>query len=160
MKRFKEYLMENEIKGTYAAVRPDVKHSTILSDFMEKHKIPNPESTDKLHATLLYSRKFLPTYKPNKDLNHEAILDKFEIWPTKSGKNCLVLKFTSPTLVARHNDLMSKHNATYDYPLFKTHMSLSYDIGEFDISKITIEELPKTMIFTNEYHEDLDTGGK
>ena len=157
MKSFKEYITESK-KGTYAAVRPDVSSAKSLTDLMTKHGVPNPEPADKLHSTLLYSRKNLPKYTPDTSISHESDSHKLEVWPTKSGKNCLVMKMNAPSLESRHKELMYKHKATYDYPEYKPHISLSYDIGDFDINKI--KDIPKKMKFTNEYQEELDTSGK
>ena len=70
------------------------------------------------------------------------------------------MKFDSPALQSRHKDLMDTHQATYDYPEYKTHLSLSYDIGDFDIKQIDFSLIAHPIIFTNEYQEDLDTEGK
>ena len=159
MKSFKEYIME-EKKGTYAAVRPSKDHSDKLSTMMLKHDVPNAEAHDKLHCTLLYSRKHLPDYKPEPDIEHHADVKGLEIWPTKSGKNCLVMKLHSPSLEKRHKDLMDKHEATYDYPEYKPHLSLSYDVGDnFDHKKLE-KDLPKSIKLKHEYQEELDTTGK
>jgi hypothetical protein len=161
MRSFKEFLIEyTQLSGTYAAVKPSKNDSNILEKFISDNNIPNPEPIDKLHATLLYSRKPLPSYKPDPKLTHLVLVDKLEIWPTKSGKNCLVLKLKSDDLSKRHLYLMNKHKATYDYPEFKVHISLSYDVGDYDISKLNIKYLPKTIKLDGEYHEPLDTSGK
>jgi hypothetical protein len=100
----------------------------------------------------------LPKYKPDSDLTHDAEIHNLEVWPTKSGKNCLVAKMHSPSLKARHKDLMNTHNAEYDYKDFTPHISLSYDIGDHDISNL--KGLPKKIKMSHEYQEDLDTTGK
>ena len=148
-----------ENKGTYAAVKPDDESKHILMKYLHDKGVPNPESGDKLHSTLLYSRKHLKDYKSDAHLSHDATPHKIEVWPTKSGKKCLVLKLHSPSLQARHEHLMDKHKATYDYPEFKPHISLSYDIGDYDHSKLTHHDIPHLKL-THEYHEDLDTTGK
>lgn len=159
MKSFKLFL-EDSTKGTYAAVKPDAEGQSHLDKFMKDHNIPNPESADKLHSTLLYSRKHLPNYSPDKALKHEAYTKNLEVWPTKSGKRCLVLKLDSNSLHKRHIHLMDKHKAEYDYPEFKPHISLSYDLGDFDEKKLDHTKLPKKLSLTHEYHEVLDTEGK
>ena len=159
MMSFKEYLMEAQA-GTYAAVRPSKEDGDKIQKFMGLHNIPNPEPTDKLHATLLYSRKHLPDYEPDTTLVHDAKIDSLEVWNTKSGKNCLVAKITSPSLANRYTKLMVEHGATAEYSEFKPHISLSYDIGNFDISKLKVSQLPKSLKMTDEYKEALDTNGK
>lgn len=158
MLSFKEYLME-EKKGTYAAVQPSKSDGEQLHKMLVAHGVPNPETPEKLHATLLYSRKHLPLYNPDEELEHHADIHKLEVWPTKSGKNCLVMKLHSPALEKRHELLMKKHRATYDYPDFKPHVSLSYDIGDFD-HKDLHKHLPKSIRLGREYKEPLDVTGK
>jgi len=155
MMGFKEYSQ----KGTYAALKPTKEDAKALYDIYKSLGVPNVEQSNKLHCTLLYSRKFLPNYKPEPDVKFNGSVTGVEIWPTKSGKNCLVMKFTSPKIVKRHNQLMDEHKATYDYPEYKTHLSLSYDVGDFDTSTIE-DKLPKAITLTGEYQEELDTTGK
>ena len=155
MLSFKDFISESK-SGTYAAVTPTEESHTHLRKFMEDNKIPNAEKN--LHATLLYSRKHLPNYKPDDSIEHHADTHKLEIWPTKSGKNCLVMKLNSDSLKTRHKKLMDEHKATYDYPEFNPHISLSYDVGDFDHTKL--KNIPKKLKLSNEYSEDLDTTGK
>lgn len=152
-------LIEKEQPGTYAAACPDQNSANRLVDFMTKHQIQNPEPADKLHCTILYSRKHLPNYVPMPKLTFVAIPTSLEIWP-ESGKNILVLKFDSPGLQARHKELMNTHQATWDYPDYKTHITLSYDAGDIDIKTLDYSMIAKPIIFTNEYQEDLDLTGK
>lgn len=156
MKTFKEFLTESE-KGTYAAARPSPFDHALLHKLMSDHNVPNPE--DNLHATLLYSRKHLPDYEPSPGIEHHADTHKLEMWPTKSGKNCLVLKLGSKSLKDRHEHLMDTHKATYDYPEFKPHISLSYDVGDYDHTELS-KHIPQSIKLSNEYKEDLDTTGR
>jgi hypothetical protein len=159
MKSFKQFITE-EPKGTYAAVRPHSHDGALLHQWMIDNDVKNQEPINKLHCTLLYSRKPLPKYKPDTNLLHESTIDGLDVWHTKSGKNCLVLKLTSNSLVKRHEQLMTQHEATYDWPEYKTHISLSYDIGDAPLSSFNASTLPKHLLLTDEYQEELDTGGK
>lgn len=152
-------LME-EMKGTYAGVRLDKKSNNLIETYMKEHDVPNRVPTDKLHITLLYSRKYLPNYKPSQtSYPMSAKTVGFHMWKTQSlehkdSKNCLVLEINAPKLIKRHKELMDEHEATFDYPEYKTHITLSYDIGDFDIS-----DLPKMhnlLTIEKEYKEDLD----
>lgn len=155
---FREFLKEAALPGTYAAVKPSKDDMILILAFAKEMGVPNIEA--ELHVTLLYSRKNLPNYKPDNSLQFEASLKKFEIWPTKSGENCLVLTLDSPELQARHKFLMDEHKATYDYPEYKVHISLSYNIGDFDIQSLNVNKLPTSIILTDEYQEELDLTGK
>ena len=160
MKTFKEYLMEQANKGTYAAVIPSKESEAAINSFIKTNNIPLPSDQDKLHSTLLYSRKHLPKYSPESKFEYSATPKAIEVWPTKSGARCLVLTLDCPDLVKRHKELMDQHKATYDFPDYKPHISLSYDIGNFDEKKLNIKDLPNKITLTGEYQEDLDTSGK
>lgn len=155
---FKEFLKEATLPGTYAAVRPSKDDMVRILAFANKMGIPNIEA--ELHVTLLYSRKNLPNYTPDKSLEFASTPKKFEIWPTKSGMNCLVLTLDSPALQARHKFLMDEHDAEYDFDKYKVHISLSYDVGDFDILALDVKNLPSMITLTDEYTEELDLIGK
>lgn len=137
-------LHEAETKGTYAAVKFSKDTKDRIKSFIKKYDIPNAVRPDKLHTTLLYSRKFLPDYKAEGDLT-EPIVGKpigFELWKTQPREGqeqtqCLVLRYEAPELEARHKALMKEHGATWDYPDYNAHVTLSYnfpgtleDVGE------------------------------
>ena len=76
---------------------------------------------------------------------------EFDVWetsPTQGAKTrCLILKIDCPELVARHKELMDEHEATYDYPVYQPHITLSYDIGDLDINDLpdVKKTIPKRM---------------
>lgn len=141
-------------KGTYAGVRFDNKTLDKIEYWLKENCIENAVPRDKLHSTLLYSRKYLPDYTPQGDLRNPMIgvPYAFDIWTSSSGKNCLVLKFICNALQLRHEYLMKIHNATFDYSEYTPHITLSYDIG---IKKyFPVFNFP--IIINHEYHEDLN----
>lgn len=164
MKLF-EIIMETEHKGTYAGVRFDDNTKRAISKYIKDNDIPNPVSADKLHTTLLYSRKHLPNYKPLGQLKRALVghPTEFDVWESK-GKlrdeattRCLVLEFKCPNLVERHKHLMDEHQATYDFPEYKTHITLSYDIGDLDIDDLPdIKKTLDSITIVEEYSEELD----
>ena len=148
-------------KGTYAFASLDAESRKVISEYIKDNDIPNPTKTDKLHCTLIYSRVEVPDMKSKGDYKPPMVCKPkgLEIWkaqPDEDGntKNCLVLKLSCPEFTARHKELMDKHpKATYDYPEFKVHVTLSYDIGdkklkdfpdikqELRLEKETVQEL-------------------
>lgn len=151
---FKDYL--NEEKGTYAGFKFDKESQDYIMDLIKELNVPNPVSRDDLHSTLLYSEKYLPDYKAAKNINGVAVADKLEIFKTDEG-NVLVLRLDSEFMRKRHNELMRVHDATYPYPEYKPHVTLSYDVGDFKIPKV---KLSKGIIIDKEYQEDLDKDWK
>ena len=148
-------------KGTYAGVRFTEKTLTDIKDYMDTNEIPNPLPNSKMHSTLLYSRKYLPDYKPagkyKEPLKGESV--KFEKWPSQpdgEGKvsMCLVLLYDCPDLNARHEELMKEHDAEYDFDDYKTHITFSYDVGGFRCKKLPDVDFDIEVM--NEYMEDLN----
>lgn len=82
-----------------------------------------------------------------------------EVFNTQDNKRCLVIKLESEYLTNRHKELMKNYpSLTYDYPEYIPHITLSYDIGDFDISEIKLNESTTLPMFFNiitEYKEDL-----
>lgn len=157
-----EEIMEKEESkpGTYAGVHFSPATLDSLEQYVQDNKIPSPLEKDHFHTTVLYSRKHLPDFEPAGDYDTPMIgvPKKFEIWPSQpdeSGhvKKCLVLTYKCDELCQRHKDLMTDHGATYDFDEYKPHVTLSYDIGDFDISELP--EFEEELEITNEYGEEL-----
>lgn len=153
---------ERRRKGTYAAVLFDDRTVESLLELQEKLEIPNPLGEDKFHTTLLYSRRYLPNYTALGELEPVATSDdvvyELEIWPSGSGeKNVLVLKYDCEWLSERHSRLMAEHGATWDYPDYIPHITLSYNVGEWTPNNYAVSfgnQKPITIV--EEYQEDLD----
>lgn len=154
-----QHLTEEQQKGTYAGVRFDAATTNALHKYIKDNKIPNAVPPERFHTTVLYSRRYCPNYKPLGKISPPfiGVPSNLDVWKTQDGKNALVLKYNCKDLVDRHNQLMKEHNATYDYPKYQTHITLSYDIGNLDHT--TLPDVKKTISKINivkEYGEDLD----
>lgn len=152
---------QQDKKGTYAGVKFDEQTIEAISQYIKQHKIPNGIDKNKLHTTLLYSRKYLPNYKSQGQIDPPFIgtptqLQVWESQPDENGKtsNCLVLKYQCNALYQRHKKLMSQHGATYDFDEYDPHITLSYDIGKFKHKKLPLPECD--IVITSEYQEELD----
>lgn len=157
--KIKELTQEDTGPGTFAGVRFSKETQKHIKEFCEQNNIQNALPTEKLHVTLLYSRKPCPNYEPNQNSYPMTATPKgFEIWKSEhiEGKpNCLVLKLDCPDLVDRHNELMQEHDATFDYPEYKTHVTFSYDVG--DLKAEDIPSFDADLDIVSEYKEDLRT---
>lgn len=148
--------------GTYAGVRFTKKTVDAIIEFCDEHDIPNPIKPNKFHTTLLYSRKYLPDYKPKGKYDSPLVgkPGSFDIWRSKptDGSDpayCLVLKYSCPELTKRHEELMKEHGATFDYDEYRPHITLSYDVGkEFDLKDLP--EFDGPIEIELEYSEDLN----
>lgn len=146
--------------GTYAAVQFSTDTMNAIQNYQQYNNIPNCVPPEKLHTTLLYSRKHLPEYKAagnyTKPMYGEA--EQLEIWPTRPDENgecanCLVLRFKCNELCERHNSLMDQHQATYDFPTYIPHITFSYDAGDIDTKQLSPYKGPIEIV--KEYQEDL-----
>lgn len=155
--------MESVKQGTYAGVRFSQDTKDAVNKFLKDNNIPKPVNVEKLHTTLLYSRKHLPNYKPAGKLEAPLVgtPDELVVWKTQGDNgqeqsNCLVMKYTCPKLVQRHKDLMEEHDATFDYAEYNPHITLSYDIGDLDITKLQdVKKTIRSVDIVEEYAESL-----
>jgi hypothetical protein len=135
-----------------------------IQEYIKLSDIPNGVPADKLHSTILYSRKHLPDYVPAGKYEEPIVGNPLEldVWETHANEegdttNCLVLKYECASLCARHKALMDAHEATFDYDEYVPHITLSYDIGDMDKSSLPdIKEYVKEIVIDEEYGEELN----
>lgn len=139
--------------GIYIAVRYSNNTEKALLDIQNKYNLPNV-NTD-FHTTLIYSRIGSIPMPEDYDLSkHTDLVEtdvRSEIWDTKDGRT-LVLLFPHVYLEEKHKMLIDKYKYNFDYDKYKPHITLSYDIGDLDIS--INEQIP--MEIMNGYYEPLN----
>lgn len=162
--KLRDILMEQQERGTYAGVKFSPDTVARIKAYIKDNNIPNPLRSEKFHTTLVYSRKYIPEYEPAGKYPEPMIGTpvRLDVWKTKptdgsEPSNCLVMEYDCPELTARHEELMAEHGATHDYPEYRTHVSLSYSIGDLDYKTLPdiIEGIGPIEI-VEEYGEDLD----
>lgn len=131
-----------------------------LQEYIKKNNIPNPVDIDILHTTLLYTFSDLSGYVPiTYDPPLIGTTTKFEKWPTqpKNGKisMCLVMRIDCPTLSIRYNDLIHQHNAAYTFAEYKPHITLSYDVNNFNTKDLP--DFNHKIVITNEFKKGRKT---
>lgn len=154
--RLNEILQEEtQPKGTFAGVRLSPDSVAKLMAFAKEHNIPEPLPEDEYHVTLLYSRKYLPEYKPLGKFKTPltALVKDFTLLGEE--KDALVALIDCPALVKRHQALMKEHDATWDWPEYKPHVTLSYSAKGFDTSDLYVSDVGYLKL-VSEYMEDLD----
>lgn len=150
-----QQLFEKKEKGTYAGAHFDDDTKERIKTFMEENEIPNPVPANKLHTTILYSRKHCPDYKPAGEIDFNGKPIEFVIWEGQDGNNCLVLRYECEELVKRHEELMDEHDATYDFDEYNPHITLSYNAGDLDPKTLDASKVGDIHL-VEEYGEDLD----
>ena len=148
-------------KGTYSGVKFSEDTVTGIKEYIEENNIPNHTNYEKMHSTLLYSRKYLPEYEPSGKLSDIMVGNpiKFDVWdsqPDDDGNvaKCLVLTYKCEDLVDRHKFLMKEHGATFDYDDYTPHVTFSYDIG--DMKQKDLPKFEGKIEIVEEYGEDLN----
>jgi len=123
---FQQYSKHKD--GTYVSALLDDESKQKLDLFTTQ----NLGLTDKIdpkeyHCTIIYSRTPVPAAE-----NYEfptkvyAYATGYELFDTKLGKKCLVLRLQCPAIHDINTD-MNKTGATSDYPEYKPHITISYD---------------------------------
>jgi len=147
------YEMEND-KGSYAAVTFSPETVEALKAFQYDNNIPNPLNPDEFHSTVMFSRKYIPTFKALGALqNWTGRFTGWDVFPSDDD-NALVMKYECVELAERFDKIMSEYEATWDHEQFIPHVTLSYDIGDMDVKQLPKYDGPIVLI--NEHAEDLD----
>lgn len=163
--KVQDLLEQEQPKGTYAAVKFDKATTDAVAKYIADNNLPNGLNPDKMHCTVLYSRKYCPDYEPlgKIDPPWKGTPTKLEVWESRGkGRDeeptrCLVMKFECDQLNKRHEELMKEHDATYDFPEYKTHITLSYDIGDMDETELPdIKDTVEEIKIVEEYGEELN----
>lgn len=122
--------MSDHPNGTYMSATLSKKSQKDLDKWVTDHNIPNPADPKQYHTTIVYSRKGIPEAKNYKiPLPMTAKVKEWKIFPTQAGGKCLVAVMDSPDLEKHHKTLRSEYGATYDYPDYHPHVTVSYDYG-------------------------------
>jgi hypothetical protein len=139
--------------GLYVAVKFQQETIDNIVAFQTKNNIPNPVPPEDLHSTIVYSRvkiDWTPEHNINLRVNTDASI--LETWETRGGSSCLVWHYYSPFQHRRFKEAMA-HGATYDFPQYKCHITLSYDCGDVTAEAINKPDFP--ILLDHEFMEVL-----
>ncbi|QHB48307.1 RNA ligase [Acinetobacter phage vB_AbaM_Kimel] len=139
-------------KGTYAAINFADETLDLLQEIQKSLDLYKPVPRDKLHCTIAYSRVKIP-YQPQLIGEQIGVTDKLKVFDTKTGERALVILIDSDYLHERFKYAMAL-GATYDFPDYQPHVTLSYDIGQRELPKVGFIGNP--IIAASEYVQDLD----
>lgn len=124
--------------GTYASMLFN-KQSKQALDIFTTQNLGLTEKVDPstYHCTLIYSRTPVPDAENYKfpSIVH-AYATGYEVFPTKVGGNCLVLKLNCP-IAHDINKEFNRLGATSDYDVYKPHVTICYDYkGSTEVSDL------------------------
>lgn len=143
-------------KGTYAAVQFDEDTINILLKIIKDNNIPNGLKAEDFHSTICYSRKELKNFKTLGKFSNPWIgtPTKFGVF-ANSDKSCAILFYNCKQQTQRFNYICKEYSAKWDYEHYECHVTLSYDIEDFDMKQLNIKQVPLLSI-VSEYTEDLE----
>lgn len=134
--------------GTYVSMNLDDQSRQLLDNFVEMNLgLTERVDPSTYHITVCYSRTPVPTAEFIEGLETEtdASVIGYEVFPTKNDGKCLVmrLKFTFAEFL---NKRLSDEGATSDYPEYKPHLTIAYDMNqEIDPETLPIPQFPLTF---------------
>ena len=147
--------VEKEHKGTYVGVRFTKATEKAINKFIQDNNIPAPDSIDDnggLHVTLIFSRKVLEDFEPNKNFKTNAKVKGYK--KLGKDKNCLVMELDAPAMVKRHKQIRKEHGATHDWDSYIPHITLSTEAKDFN--EANLSEFNAPIKIHGEYSMPLD----
>lgn len=122
--------------GTYAALKVLDPSAARIYEYIKHNNLPQGfEDRQALHCTVIWSKRECPNMVHEYDVVHRARPAGLHVFHSE-GKKRLVLMLDAPTVVERHKTLMREHKAEYMWDEFHPHVTIAYDIGEFDWWKL------------------------
>ena len=138
--------------GVYISVKLTEDSLKEFNKYLNKH-LPEFEHTPDPHLTLVYSKQPFTGVVKTKQYNILADFKSMEIFGVK--ENAIVAELTSPELSDRNAELVKEYKFVSDFDTYKPHITLAYDVGDFDIT--TLPPMNMKFIFCEETVEPLNT---
>jgi hypothetical protein len=149
-KRFATPVGKVESPGTLYVHRP-LTNAEDLALWAKGAGIPNIVPPEEMHATQVYSRQAVTGLNVRGDTI--TVTGGARSLGPLGDKGAVVLHFVSQEMQDRHAEAVAA-GASHDFPKFLTHITLSYDAGGADLSKITPPSFP--LVFGPEVHAPIN----
>ncbi len=136
--------------GLYVARYLTPRCAKKFVNWAKEQGFPNIVPEEKLHTTIVYSRKPIelsPDEGTLKISGGERTIEPL------GNEGAVVLMFQSFKLKDRWEEAISE-GASWDFPSFHSHITISYDAGNFDFSNII--PFSDDLEFQAEVHEPLN----
>jgi 2'-5' RNA ligase len=148
---FKQFAKHKD--GTYVSLEMSKESRAVLDHFVEMNLgLTERVDPSTYHITVIYSRYPVPSterYEHNNMLPVEARAIGYEVFPTKSNGKCLVMRMSCP-YAERLNSELNMAGATSDYPEYKAHLTIAYDMTQ-EVDPTTLP-LPQFVIIFDKLH--------
>jgi hypothetical protein len=144
-------------KGTYVGLRVLAPANELLYKHCKDAGVPVRSSMfeNRLHTTVIYSRTHCNQINLEHGQKYIARFAGYDIFSGQKGEKVLVMKLEAPGVSALHNQIMSENeDATYDFAVFRPHITLSYNYTDNNTMGIPI--FPHDIILGEAYAETLD----
>lgn len=135
--------------GTYVAYQMSQDSMDTLDNFVKVNLgLEERVSKQTYHITVIYSRNPVPHAEAYAGPSVAvATANAYEVFPTKDGGRCLVLRVSCDKAESLNKEL-GTFGATSDYSEYKPHVTLAYNIQqEIDIATLPLPQFP---IYFNE----------
>ena len=138
-------------KGVYVSVKLTEESKKPFNDYLKKN-LPDYNHTPDPHLTLIYSKKEFNGEVATKDYIVEAKFKSFSVFGKE--EKALVAELTSKELTDRNKELVDEYDFISDFDPYKPHITLAYDVGDFDVS--TLPPINMTFKFDSETSSELN----
>jgi 2'-5' RNA ligase len=142
LETFKQYAKHKD--GTYVAYQMSKESRDLLDHFVEMNLgLTERIDPETYHITIIYSRTPVPTAEQFAGpTTATANAVGYEVFPTKTGDKCLVLRVQS-TQAEVFNKHLGSLGATSDYDAYKPHVTICYTYtGESDVADLPLPQFP------------------
>lgn len=132
--------------GTYVALEMSPQSKQQLGDFVKNTlKLKDCDDPASYHITVIASSTPLPQAEELKVTSVQAQPDYYELFNTRAGTRCLVLKIKS-SQAENLNRIMIKQGGKSAFPDYNPHVTLCFDYtSETPINQLPIPKFPLTF---------------
>ena len=141
--------------GTYGACKYSEKTKSDVREWLKQADIPTPVNVDKLHTTVIYSRK--PVIALDKPVSGVSFkIKRFDRFETKPGGSTFALVgVLEAKMLEDIHEKMKLKGATHDFPEYHPHVTFTYDLpADFDLASLEIPQISFEPVLI--YFEPLD----
>jgi hypothetical protein len=140
------------MSGTYVKFVFNEDTNNKLKKLQDILKLDNKH--DDFHITLVYNQDKI-NFDNNTNINEVIKASHLEIFKNKENKNCLVLIINNNDYINSRFQYSLELGATWDYPDYTPHITLSYDIPNENIDELLDTSIILNLTITDEIVEDL-----
>ena len=137
---FRDHIRHKD--GTYVALLMKKPSRDLLDNFVEMNLgLDERIDPDTYHITVIYSKMPVPDAEAlERKTNATAKCTGYEVFPTKTGDKCLVMRMECTEAVRLNAHLQTK-GAVSDYDTYKPHVTICYNYqGPDDVSVLPLPQ--------------------